>query len=428
MSTVIFLTAGYPYGDGETFIENEIDILADKFNRVIVIATEVAPEVNVVRKLPDNAISLRINRKEGNIAKLSSSFVMGRLYLSGKAYKEDWKNRKKFSERKFILRVEERSWYIWEEIRKSGVLDDIETDEIIVYSYWLLITARVGTLIQEQSGLQIKHMISRAHRFDLYEETSHVGFLPYRKLFFEKYDIIASCSKNGTEYLDNLRTEKNVDGAKAKVVTAYLGTRDYGVRNTDETEVLRIVSCSHLVPQKRVERIAIALRKISDTYKIHWIHIGSGSLLPTLVKTIDSLLETKHIEVNLQGALSNSEVIAFYQENPIDVFVNVSSSEGLPVSIMEAMSFGIPVIATNVGGVSEIIENNVNGFLLECEYEDKDLIEKIEEFLRMKRDGKSASFRKAARATWEKHFLAEKQYHTFWENLLKRGTCARELK
>lgn len=42
----------------------------------------------------------------------------------------------------------------------------------------------------------------------------------------------------------------------------------------------------------------------------------------------------------------------------------MSDSEGIPVSIMEAMSFGIPVIARNVGGMSEIV-NEENGLLLE---------------------------------------------------------------
>lgn len=44
-------------------------------------------------------------------------------------------------------------------------------------------------------------------------------------------------------------------------------------------------------------------------------------------------------------------------------FLNVSSSEGVPVSIMEAISFNIPVVATNVGGTSEIVTDET-GILL----------------------------------------------------------------
>ena len=54
---------------------------------------------------------------------------------------------------------------------------------------------------------------------------------------------------------------------------------------------------------------------------------------------------------------------------PVDLFLTVSANEGIPVSIMEAQSFGIPVIATDVGGISEIV-NNVNGsYFLQIPYQ-----------------------------------------------------------
>lgn len=56
-------------------------------------------------------------------------------------------------------------------------------------------------------------------------------------------------------------------------------------------------------------------------------------------------------------------MIKNYIETAADVFVNVSSTEGTPVSIMEAISCGIPVIATAVGGNVEIVREK-NGFLL----------------------------------------------------------------
>ena len=49
----------------------------------------------------------------------------------------------------------------------------------------------------------------------------------------------------------------------------------------------------------------------------------------------------------------------------LDIYLSTSNSEGLPNAIMEAMLAGLPVVATNVGGVSELIKHNVSGFLVE---------------------------------------------------------------
>lgn len=67
------------------------------------------------------------------------------------------------------------------------------------------------------------------------------------------------------------------------------------------------------------------------------------------------------------------------------MFINVSSSEGLPVSIMEACSFGIPIIATNVGGTAEIVQAGVNGILLKEQFETEVLKQAILRFAGMER-------------------------------------------
>jgi len=80
------------------------------------------------------------------------------------------------------------------------------------------------------------------------------------------------------------------------------------------------------------------------------------------------------------GYLSNEKVLDVYFQYDVDYFINLSDSEGIPVTIMEAMSIGIPVIGRDVGGTREIV-NPTNGLILKEPLE-KNFDEKIIEFLR----------------------------------------------
>lgn len=60
--------------------------------------------------------------------------------------------------------------------------------------------------------------------------------------------------------------------------------------------------------------------------------------------------------------------------------MNLSTSEGVPVSIMEVQSYGIPVIATNVGGTGEIIDKD-NGILLPSCPSLEDVVAALEKYI-----------------------------------------------
>ncbi|MBQ4033784.1 MAG: glycosyltransferase, partial [Paludibacteraceae bacterium] len=120
---------------------------------------------------------------------------------------------------------------------------------------------------------------------------------------------------------------------------------------TEISEALNIVSCSNAIPLKRLDLIAEALQKAD--FPIQWTHIGSGPTLEKISAMVESM--PKNVTVSLLGQKSNEFVRDLYTKKHFDVFLNVSTTEGVPVSIMEALAAGIPVIATNVGGTSEIV-------------------------------------------------------------------------
>lgn len=133
------------------------------------------------------------------------------------------------------------------------------------------------------------------------------------------------------------------------------------VRNPEgSNDIFILVSCSNVIPLKRVDLIIDALVKLPLNIKIKWIHFGSGSqFLDIKAKAQLMLSEKSNISYDLKGHLNNYEIMEYYLNNHIDCFITVSSAEaGIPVSVLEALSVGIPVIATNVGGMKFGVSEN----------------------------------------------------------------------
>ena len=127
-----------------------------------------------------------------------------------------------------------------------------------------------------------------------------------------------------------------------------------------------------------------------------------------------------NICVDFRGNISNGELLRNYSNEQFDLLLNVSESEGIPVSIMETMSFGIPCIATDVGGTKEIVTDKYNGILLEKNFEPEILAQWICKFIEMPSD-EYMQYRNNARTSWANKYNAEKNYEMFMKKLLRMG-------
>jgi len=140
---------------------------------------------------------------------------------------------------------------------------------------------------------------------------------------------------------------------KEKFTVSRLGTEDPGFLSKPSVKnKISIASCFFAVLVKRIDLIIKGIAMCVNKYKeikFEWHYIGDGPLK----KSLDNLAFStfpKNVTYYSYGLIPNKEVFDVYRENNIDVFINTSKSEGLPVSIMEAQSCGIPIIATSVGG------------------------------------------------------------------------------
>ena len=100
----------------------------------------------------------------------------------------------------------------------------------------------------------------------------------------------------------------------------------------------------------------------------------------------------------------------------IDLFLNTSKYEGIPISIMEAIAYQIPCIATHVGGVPEII-NNDNGYLLPINFKPIFLTKIISEYFNLSLDKRSRK-RENAYLTWQRLYYGDDNSEALAEEIL----------
>lgn len=252
------------------------------------------------------------------------------------------------------------------------------------------------------------------HGWDLYWERHSEGYLPFRKLLFDEADSIFFISDHGREYFKKKLKLKGNDHLKL----SYLGVRDNGLNpeHKPNPDTLHIVSCSFSVLLKRINLIAEALAEINDI-QIEWTHIGDGPSQQFFEEETRKALKDKaNIKYQFLGELNQKSVFKHYAENHYDLFINVSEFEGIPIGMMEALSFDIPVIGTKTGGVSEIIAHEHNGYLLHRNPSTKEIANKLTAYYHLP-EAQKMEYRNNARRVWNEKFNAYKNYGAFIKDI-----------
>lgn len=253
-------------------------------------------------------------------------------------------------------------------------------------------------------------VISRAHRYDLYPSVAPRHHIPERRLLLQSLDGICPVSEQGTRELQTTWPQY-----AGKIHTRYLGTSDPGPTAHCRRDPFTIVSCAHLVPVKRMIRMAAILARVrANGIDAHWTHLGDGPQMDTLREEVTVHRVTD--AVTLLGHVDNTQVMATQRDLKPSVFVNLSSSEGLPVSMMEVASLGIPIIATGVGGVGEIVSSD-NGHLLPAEFTDAQASDALVQLARLSED-EYQHVCQASRQVWEAKFRASVVYPEFCREVL----------
>lgn len=393
---VILLTTTWPHDFGETFLDTEARYLAEVFDEIHVFPLYAV--TSTTRTIPPHFIlhpvALKKDTKQKAYLLFRGIFSSAPLWTLVKCF---------FEERAYHFN---RIWNFMTALltfrAAYPILRDYHiTKDDIVYSYWGDKWALCLPFLKQSTGCRT---IARFHGSDLYDYAKK-GYIPFRKLLLSHLDSVCPISNNGKEYLLS-RYQQYIKGS---CDVFRLGVVSSGINPSEKSKSFHILSCSNAIPLKRLNLIADSLKHVD--FPIHWTHIGDG---PTLnqVKKISTQLP-KNVSVDFLGRMPNNMIMNLYVSTHIDLFVNVSTSEGVPVSIMEALSAGIPILATNVGGTGELV-NEMIGKLVDANLTEQDLARVITDLYH---DQDLNQKRINARKQWETLCSADVNYKAFCKYL-----------
>jgi colanic acid/amylovoran biosynthesis glycosyltransferase len=358
MKTVLFLTTAYPYLPGEQFIEDEIGYWSAQTAAKVVLVPLTAS--GVPRSAPAGFdIDLTLARTSTFVRQLTSllAAVVSTLFWREAAFIFETKGLKLGCYARALRAV-------GNVIRISKALTKIQATRgniDVAYCYWNEVQC-YATVLLKRRGL-VKKVISRAHGVDLYEERRAHQYMPLKRQFIGGMDTILAIGNQGKYYL-----KSKYNALNNQVIVSRLGVPvPKNLSSCSESSSLNIVSVSFCIKIKRIDKIidaiAAAASQLKPIKNITWTHIGGGPLLSQLMLRAEERLTPLGIQWNFLGTKKNIEVKQYFQRHQVDFFVNTSESEGVPVSIMEAMSYGVPTIAADVGGIAELVSFE-SGFLL----------------------------------------------------------------
>lgn len=248
----------------------------------------------------------------------------------------------------------------------------------------------------------VKKIIFTAHGFVFNEplkKTKKLFFVfleKFANLFSDKIITVSDFDRNSAVKEKIAKPEKLVtihNGVEPATSEISCLTRSEFNLSPDAEVVLTV---ANFYPVKGLKYLIRAAKLVCEKKpEVSFLIFGDGQLRPEIEQQIKNLnLEKKVILAGFQKNIFSIFPIA-------DIFVMSSLKEGLPYAVLEAQAFGLPVVATNVGGLPEIIADRQTGFLVEPKNADK-LAEKI--LLLLENEQLKQEFAQKAKQKINSHF------------------------
>ena len=218
--------------------------------------------------------------------------------------------------------------------------------------------------------------------FDDFQENNHGLSISLQKMIrnwsINKSNLIITPSQHLKNFIDKIGFDKNIF-----VINNGVNIEKHN-KDVLENNIIHLLVVSRLVSQKNIDSIIKAV-KVMENENIILNIVGDGSEINNL-----KLLVKKyklHKKINFIGKIENTKLNEYLKN--ADIFIQASNYEGLPHSILEAMNFEIPILSTDVGGCSVLLNKGERGYIIPMPVSEVEISEGIRKIINNKNEAKS---------------------------------------
>ena len=191
-----------------------------------------------------------------------------------------------------------------------------------------------------------------------------------RSFSIKKSDIVVTPSKHLKNFILNLGFKNKIEIINNGV---FIPEENTNIFTNDQ---INITIVSRLVSHKNIKKIIRAISDLNNPL-VSLNIIGDGPELNQLQKI--SLESNNKDNIIFHGKLNRDDINHIFLKS--DIYIQASNYEGLPHSLLEAMSYGIPVLCTPVGECKEILGNEDRGYILDLPVSKNNIKSKISQII-----------------------------------------------
>lgn len=354
-STLIYITSTFPYGGitEQSFILPELEPLAKAFDQVILVPEHLeaeAPMCPLPGGVETDTRFAKVNSQPSSLASQLKDAIHPKFAA---ALIHGGTNMLHYNRFRSLLSYFSSAHRFANFIQRNY---PPESGKYTFYTFWCHYCTTAFALIPNAGKAKI---VSRAHGYDIFDHRVTYRSHYLRRQTFKRLIALYPQSSDGAEYILS-----QYPFVADKTSVQFLGnTRIYGATNPRaDSDEITFCTVARFHPVKRLPQTAALLGRLAKVHpdkRFRWILIGDGSDRPAI--ECEAQKAPANLAIEMTGQLDNADIQHLYATCHIDFFLLLSSSEGTPIALCEALAYGIPIVASHVGGMPALLGSEKPG-------------------------------------------------------------------